>query len=58
MSNDELRSLAFYERKEYLELKYAQSEKARRRRERAIFLGFFVITLVATLLVSGAMKFG
>jgi hypothetical protein len=57
MSYQELKSLAYYERKEYQELKYAQSAEARDKRERATLLGFFVISLLATLLLSGAMRF-
>ena len=55
MAYHEIKSLSFFERKEYEELKNRVSEAARRKRERAVFLGFFVISLVATLLISGAL---
>lgn len=56
MSNSKLESLSFLERKEYEELKHANSEETRRRKERIVFLGFFAISLIATLLISGAMN--
>ena len=56
MSNSNLQSLSFLERKEYEELKQANSAEARRKKERIVFLGFFAISLIATLLISGAMK--
>ncbi len=57
MCYQELKSLAYYEQKEYHELRCALSAEIQRKKERAIFLGFFVISLLATLLISGAMKF-
>ncbi len=56
MSTD-FRSLTYLERKEYEELKLMQTEEARKKRDRAVFLGFFAISLLATLIISGAMKF-
>jgi len=53
----ELDSLSHFERKEYLELKYASTAEAQRKRERAVLLGFFVISLIATLMISGSMNF-
>ena len=58
MSEDQsLSSLSYFERKEYEELKYNQSESVRRKREKAVFLGFFAISLIATLMISGAIDF-
>ena len=56
-SNVGLKSLSYVERKEYEELKYANTEEAKLKRERAVFLGFFAIALISTLLISGAMDF-
>lgn len=53
----QLDSLSFMERKEYEELKGFHSAQASQRRDRSIFIGFFVIGLIATLLISGALKF-
>ncbi len=55
MNYHEIKSLSYYERKQYEELKYQVSETARRKQERTVFLGFFVISLIATLLISGAL---
>lgn len=57
MSNSNLQSLSLMERKEYEELKKANSVGTKRKKERIIFLGFFAISLIATLLISGAMNF-
>lgn len=57
LTYQELDSLSHYERKEYMELKYANSVETQKRKERSVFLGFFVISLIATLLISGAMNF-
>ena len=57
LTYQELDSLSHYERKEYMELKYANSVEAQKKKERGVFLGFFVIALVSTLLISGAMNF-
>jgi len=57
MSNLNLQSLSFLERKEYEELKKASAAEAKRRGDRIVFLGFFAISLLATLLFSGAMDF-
>ena len=54
---DKFKSLSYFERKEYEELKLAKAESVRLKKERTIFLGFFVISLVATLMISGAMDF-
>ena len=43
------------ERKEYQELKKANSIKARKQRDRATFLGCFVIVLLATLVINGSL---
>lgn len=56
MSNSKLDSLSFLERKEYEELKLANSAETARRKERIVFLGFFAISLIATLIISGAMN--
>ena len=55
MATTDLRSLSFLERKEYEELKQKQSQDSKQKKERAVFLGFFVISLIATLLISGAL---
>jgi hypothetical protein len=55
MAYHKMTSLSHYERKEYEELKCKHSEAARRKREKTVFLGFFAISLVATLLISGAL---
>jgi len=55
MAYHNLDSLSYFERKEYQELKNANSTEARKQKERIIFLGFFVISLLATLMISGAM---
>ncbi len=55
MAYHQMTSLSLYERKEYEELKYRCCEQARRKREKTVFLGFFAISLIATLLISGAM---
>ena len=56
-ANGALKSLSYVERKEYEELKYANSEEAKLKRERAVFLGFFVIALISTLIISGALDY-
>ncbi len=55
MNYTEIKSLSLYERKEYEELKCQLSEAARRKQERIVFLGYFVISMIATLLISGAL---
>jgi hypothetical protein len=57
MSNSNLQSLSLMERKEYEELKKANSAEVKRKNERIVFLGFFAISLIATLLISGALNF-
>ena len=57
MSGSNLQSLSFLERKEYEELKQINSSEISRKKERIVFLGFFVISLIATLMISGAMDF-
>ena len=52
----DLKSLSFLERKEYEELKLRNSAETIRKRERTVFLGFFVISLIATLMISGALN--
>jgi len=56
MSATDLKSLSYLERKEYEELKLQNSSEAIRKKERAVFLGFFVISLIATLMISGALN--
>lgn len=56
MSDQALTSLSLVERKEYEELKHANSYEVRRKRERSVFLGFFAISLLATLMISGAFN--
>ena len=55
MSHLELKSLSYYEQKQFEELKWENSEKAREIQERNLFWGYFVISLIATLIISGAM---
>jgi hypothetical protein len=55
--SENLKSLSLVERKEYEELKNEKSEEQRLKKERTVFLGFFVIALIATLMISGAMNF-
>lgn len=57
LTYQELDSLSYFERKEYMELKNASSAEAQRKKDRAVFLGFFVISLIATLMISGSMNF-
>lgn len=57
MSCTNFQSLAFLERKEYEELKQAISEESRKKKERTVLIGFFAISLIATLMISGAMDF-
>lgn len=52
----ELKSLTYFERKEYEELKYKFSEEAKRLRERKVFLGVMVVAFIATLAVAGFVK--
>ena len=52
-----LKSLSYVERKEYEELKHQSSEKVKLKNERTVFLGFFVIALISTLMISGAMDY-
>lgn len=53
----QLQSLSAVERKEFEELKDYHSAQNLRKRERAVFFGYVVIALIATLLISGAMNF-
>jgi hypothetical protein len=55
--NPNLRALSFWERKEYEELKSQQAIELRRKKDRAVMVGYFVISILATLLISGALKF-
>ena len=55
MTYQKMDSLSHFERKEYEELKCKSVEEAKRKREKTVFLGFFVISLVATLLISGSL---
>jgi hypothetical protein len=55
MTTTELTSLSLVERKEYEELKLKQSLESRQKKDRAVFLGYFVIALISTLLISGAL---
>ncbi len=56
MSMSNLQTLSLLERKEYEELKKANSVEAKRKKDRIVFLGFFAISLIATLLISGALR--
>ena len=53
--SEEMKSLSYFERKEYEELKNRMDDGSQKSSERAIFIGFFVVSLLATLMISGAM---
>ncbi len=57
MSTQEFRSLEWFERKEYEELKSKSNGMgaAQIQKERIVFLGYFAIALISTLLISGAL---
>ena len=50
MSTTEFKSLDFFERKDYEELKNVGGV-LRKRRDREMFMGFFTVTFIAALLV-------
>ena len=52
----ELKSLSYLERKEYEELKSREQNSESKASERTMFIGFFAISLIATLLLSGAFE--
>lgn len=55
MSTTEFKSLDFFERKDYEELKNVGGV-LRKRRDREMFMGFFTVTFIAALLVTGVLK--
>ena len=54
--SEELQTLSYVERKEYEELKNRDQQNKSKSNERTMFIGFFVISLIATLLLSGAFE--
>jgi hypothetical protein len=54
-TTQEFKSLEWFERKEYEELKSKNMDTSQVKNERIVFLGYFAIALISTLLISGAL---
>jgi len=57
MSVNNFKSAAFLQKKQLQEAQEAHEHNTMVKRERRMLLGFFVISLLATLMISGALKF-
>lgn len=57
MSNISFKSAKYLKEKQLIEDQQNEDEEARLLRERRMMLGFFVVSLLATLMISGALKF-
>jgi len=56
MSSSTFKSAQFLAEKQKTEIQEATALNAVEKRERGVLLGFFVISLLATLMISGALK--
>lgn len=57
MSVNNFQTAAFLQEKQVIEAQQFAEHKTQVNRERRMLLGFFVISLLATLLISGAFNF-
>ena len=56
MSSSTFKSARFLAEKQKTEIEEVVAEEVVEKRERRVLLGFFVISLLATLIISGALK--
>lgn len=56
MSNHSFQSAKFLKEKQLEEVQQSKQESVRLARERRMMLGYFVVSLLATLLLSGALN--